>query len=230
MNKPSTQNDAYINRKKLKFHEIKTIKLISKKLKNSKSFLDIGCANGNFIFNLQKKNNNIKYYGVDISKKLLNIAKTNNTNDNIYFEKANIDYYKPNKKFDIVNASGMLTNYEDFKIPLKKWIKLVKKDGILIIFGCFNSSNIDTITKMRNNYNNSGWENGLTLYSITTIGKYIEKLGLSYKFLKFNLPIDIKKSPNPIRSYTVKTNKNKRIILTGANIVNEFYHLVIKVN
>ena len=224
----NSQIDAYLKNRKLKYHEIETLKIIKNKLKKSQNILDIGCANGNFLFNAFKINKNANYCGVDISKKLINLANKNNNSKNISFKKLNIDKNNFKIKFDIVLASGIMSNYENFKIPLKNWIKLLNKGGMLVVFGCFNSSNIDTISKIRNNYNNSNWQNGLTSYSITTVGKFLEKLNIKYKFISFDLPIDIKKNKNPIRSFTIKTIKNRRIIVTGANIINEFYHLIIK--
>ena len=223
----NSQIDANLSRIKLKYHEKKTVKLISKKLKSSKNFLDIGCANGSFLFNVSSLNNKVEYSGFDISKKLINLANKKNTNKNIIFKTVNIDDYKTKKKFDIINASGILSNYEDFRIPLKNWLSFKDKEGLLIIFGCFNSRNIDTIIKIRNNYNKSNWQYGLNQYSIKTIGHFLEKKGYNYKFVKFELPINIKESKDPIRSYTVKINQKKRIILTGANIVKELFHLII---
>ena len=225
----SNQIEAYLSNRKLKFHEIKTIKIIRKRIKKfSGNFLDIGCANGNFINSISNYYKNASFYGIDISNKLISLANKKKVNINVSFERANIDSYVAKKKFDIIQLSGVLSNYNDFKKPLIKCLKMTKKNGLLIIFGCFNSRNVDTITKVRNNYNNSKWQNGLTSYSIHTVGKFIEKSGYKFEFIRFQLPIDIKENINPIRSYTVKTNKNKKIILTGANIVNELFHLIIK--
>ena len=48
-------------------------------------------------------------------------------------------------------------------------LSLLKKNSYLYIFGTFNSANIDTLVKFRNNYTNSTWEKGLNSFSIKTI-------------------------------------------------------------
>ena len=107
-------------------------------------------------------------------------------------------------------------------------ISLLKKKGSLYIIGTFNSENIDTLVKFRNNYTNSNWEKGLNSYSIKTISKFLSKKKLKYRFNKFQIPFTLKKKKNPIISYTLKVNNKQKILLTGANIRMELFYLIIK--
>ena len=223
----NTQISAYYNNT-IKHHHLKTIKII-KKLRPSfsGSFLDIGCANGTLNNYLSSVFKNANFEGLDISSKLIKIANSNKLNKNSNFYVRDIDKAKYKKKYDIIHASGMLSNYDNFQPPISKWIKLLNKKGLLIIFGCFNSNNVDTKVKIRNNYKNTDWENGLTTYSINTVSSYLSNKKINHYFYDFKLPINLKKQEDPIRSFTLKTSNGKKIILTGANIVNEFFHLVI---
>ncbi len=224
----NSQISTYKNDKKIRYHQLKTIKLINRYIYDfSGSFLDIGCANGIFTNYLSKKFKKINFLGVDISDELIKIAKSNTKTDNSNFLVKDIDLIRFSQKFDFICASGMLSNYERFEKPLLKWINLLNPKGILIIFGVFNSSNIDLQVKIRNNFTKTDWENGLTTYSIETVSKFLISKKINFRFHKFYLPIELKKQKDPIKTYTEVTREGKKIILTGANIVNEFFHLLI---
>ena len=94
--------------------------------------------------------------------------------------------------FDIVIAAGVLAFYDDFTLPLNKMLSLLKKERSLYVIGTFNSKNIDTLVKFRNNYRNSNWEIGLNQYSIETTSKFLKKKRVKYNFKKLQIPINLK--------------------------------------
>ena len=131
-------------------------------------------------------------------------------------------------KFDIVIAGGVLAFYDNFQIAMNKMLGLLKKKGHLYIIGTFNSENIDTLVKFRNNYTKSKWEKGLNSFSIKTISNYLRNKKLSFRFKKFKIPFFLSKKKNPILSYTIITKNNSKILLNGANMRMELYYLLIK--
>lgn len=228
------QNKVYLkNSKRLKHHDQKLLSLISKNFNKKKKFefLDVGCASGNLIYRLKKIYINSYFTGIDVHKKsILKAKKKMKSSKNCSFKKKNLLKFKTKKKFNIIIASGLLSFFENFEEPLNILLKLLenKKQNKLFIFGRFNSSDIDTKIKFRNNQFNSKWRNGFSSYSIQTVSKFLAKKGYSCTFSKFHLPINIKKTNDLTRSYTILTKTNKRIILNKANIIAEFYFLIIK--
>ena len=55
-------------------------KILKKKVKKSKKYelLDVGCANGELLFYLDKQFSNVNFTGVDIRKDLIDLAKKKN--------------------------------------------------------------------------------------------------------------------------------------------------------
>ena len=55
------------------------IKLLKKKIKKNKTYslIDIGCANGELIYQLEKKFKNLQITGLDIRQDLIHKAKNN---------------------------------------------------------------------------------------------------------------------------------------------------------
>lgn len=229
-------NTIYYKKHRVTFRDQKIIGFIKKNFKKTEelNFLDVGCANGDLIFLLSKIFKKSNFTGIDIDKKTLTYAKKRmKQNENCKFIHSNLVKFNPSQKFDVIIASGLLSFFENFKDPFKTLIKLMNrktKSGIFL-FGRFNSSNIDTFIKFRDNDSKSKkWRDGLHSFSINTIANYLKTKKLNYKFFKFNLPINLKKNKKFLTTYTLKLMNNKRIILNSANIIAEYYHLVIKRN
>jgi len=82
------------------------------------SILEIGCSTGNLIGNLKTKNAT----GIDISKKSIEIAKSNFPKVN--FLHTSIENFKINRKFDIIILSGTLNSVYDINKVLQKIKKI----------------------------------------------------------------------------------------------------------
>ena len=65
------------------------IRILNRKVKKNKKYelIDIGCSNGELIYNLEKNFKNFKITGLDIKKDLLNKAKKNVSNKIEFFNK-----------------------------------------------------------------------------------------------------------------------------------------------
>ena len=110
-------------------------------LKNNKisegKILDFGCGTGTHAILLNKYNYNV--LGIDISSKMISIAKNkikNNQYKNIEFKKANIKYLNLKKKFNAVISMFHVFSYQtetsEIKNFLEKAYNHLHKKGILI--------------------------------------------------------------------------------------------------
>jgi ubiquinone/menaquinone biosynthesis C-methylase UbiE len=107
-----------------------SIKLIKEHLKSK--ILDIGCATGNFLSKIQKINKNLDLYGIDSSKKMIDIAKSKFKNIKFYNLSAeDIDF--PSNYFDIITIIETFHHFQDQKLVLEKISKILKQGGILLI-------------------------------------------------------------------------------------------------
>ena len=189
--------------------------------------LDIGCATGNSLSIIKDLYPQTKLTGIDIDADLLSLARLK-LGPTAQLEAISIESYQPNKNFQLIIASGVLSIFDDFSAMLNQWIDWLDTSGVLYIFGRFNTQAIDTMVRFRNLYNGSDWETGLTAYSTKTISKFLEQRSVLYSFKKFALNEDMPKSPNPIRTFTIKCEDGSRLVVNGANLIAEHYHLFIK--
>jgi ubiquinone/menaquinone biosynthesis C-methylase UbiE len=225
----TSQIHTYKKNDELRHHQKILLNFIKKDFKQNekKRILDIGCANGIFLRNLNVSFKNFSSLGVDTSSDMISLAKKNKIS-NIEFVKKDFMNLKYKSYFDIITASGVLAFYDDYTKPINKMLSFLKKNSYLYIFGTFNTENIDTLVKFRNNYTKSNWEKGLNSFSIKTISNFLKNKNLLFEFKRFNLPFKLKKKKNPIISYTLNKTKKSQVILNGANVRMELFYLVIK--
>ncbi len=100
--------------------------------KNS-DILDIGCLNGNLYNFLKNKNISIKSFtGIDLSEKLINLAKVRFPEQSWVSADAHKLPFE-DKKFDVV---CILETLEHINKPIdlvKEAVRVIKKDGVLIV-------------------------------------------------------------------------------------------------
>ena len=101
---------------------------INKSKKFEGSFLDVGCAHGDFFSFLPKE---IKKIGIDLSTQVIDDAKK--LNPDCECHKTNIFEFPNENKFDFIQFRGVLQHSVDPVNNLKHAIGLLKKDGIIII-------------------------------------------------------------------------------------------------
>lgn len=217
--------DSYKSYERFKFVR----KIISKRLRKGREFLDIGCSKGEFIWYLKDFFPAIHFTGIDISRRLIALAKKEMKLRDATFIGADILNLNLKKEFDLVFMGGVLSIFDDLRRPLRKMIKHLKPGGWGYIFGCFTEDDIDVLVRYRNNYLNSAeWESGLNMFSLSTMRKALSGSASNIRFHRFSLHIDLPKNKNPVKSYTLNSLEKGRIVLNGANILNQLYLLEFK--
>lgn len=232
MKKIRTHDKLYLTSNRYKKPKEKSkllYKILKKKLPKTGNYnlLDVGCANGELLFYLHQKFDNINFCGIDIRKDLIKLAKKKCSSE-IYFKK--LDYNKKqnfNKKFDFIICSGVISIFDNLDIFFKNIKNNMKKTSILFLFGPFNNYEFDIIVAYKDlNSKNVNYQSGWNIWSIKTIKKYFR----NKKIIKypFNIKFDVKQNKKDlVRSWTVKINK-KRYFTNALNLIFNQMWLEIK--
>lgn len=129
-------------------HNFAYFKWIKRKLSKRQTILDVGCGNGNLLMYLNDSKR--KLIGIDSNNDSINYAK------NIIKDKENINFYNVSfedylaldNSFDAIIFVASI-HHMDMEVAIKKSLKLLKKDGILIIVGLANpSSTLDYLIEI----------------------------------------------------------------------------------
>ena len=182
-----------------------SFKFLIKILKNQTtkkeySILDLGCANGELIYQLEKHFKNFKITGYDIRQDLLNKAKKN-LSKKVILKKINVNAkIKLVDKFDIIICSGVISIFDNLNMFRKNIKKLIKPNGKIYLFGNFNEYDYNVFVtyediKRHKNIKQTGWN----IWSIKTIKEiFKEKKIKQYSFFmkknikkKIQTPIEV---------------------------------------
>lgn len=212
----------------LKEHQKKTLRLLEEKTSSSKRILDIGCCDGLLIEHLTKKYPDSNIDGVELSQELFDIAlKRFEGNKNVKIFNESILDFQPTQKYDIITAEGILSVFDDAIPVLDQWVSWLNPGGILMVFGVFCPEDMDFRVSYKNRYNDQGWENGFTQYSVNTISQHLKKKNLDHEFQVFETSVNIPKGEDPIKSYSERVGNQEKFILANTLILN-LYHLTVK--
>ncbi len=109
-----------------------SIKTLKQYLNDGVKILDIGCSTGNFLGFLSKKYSNLELYGVDISKRMIDIAKRKFPNIN--FTTADVHHLKFDKNyFDIIVMIESFHHFKNQNEVIEKVSYILKPNGVLLI-------------------------------------------------------------------------------------------------
>jgi len=198
--------------------------LKNKKLNKNINYGDIGCSNGELIFNIFKNFKNWKITGFDVKKNLLKKAKL--INPKVKFKRIDISKKKSqNEKYDIITMSGVLSIFDKPEEILNNCLKFLKKKGSFFVFGHFNPYPIDVYIKYKElNANKNIFQSGWNIFSIKTMRKFAKKNKLKLNLFPFNIKININKNrKDVIRSWTFKDINKKNLITNGLCIIQHQY-------
>jgi ubiquinone/menaquinone biosynthesis C-methylase UbiE len=217
------KNERRFKKPKLSFKEL--FKIL--KTKPHETILDIGCANGELLYNLNKKYKQNKLYGFELLPSLIKVAKKN-LPKNITIYKIDINKnINVREKFDVIIISGVISIFDNYEKPLKNILKILKKNGKIFIFNHFNKFDIDVYIKYRTRSNNSNiLQSGWNIHSINGLKNFFKKHNKRLKVYKFKPSKSFKgKNNDPLRSWTFKNKNNENLITNGLSILQDQYWL-----
>ena len=220
--------------------EIKSLilKNINKKQKKNFKVADIGCADGQLLYILNKNNSGLfEIEGSDPQRKLIQKAIKDNKK-NIKFKIGSVlnkNLYKKNS-LDIIINTGVLPIFDNYIKFFENLLYWIKPNGLILIAALFNDNNYDVNIK----YNLSTGKNldkvkklsGWNIYSKKTISLFLKKQKKiqNFKFQDFKLKPTIKYNhKKPLKLWTIKTKKNKNLCINGLSVILNQKHLLIRV-
>ncbi len=203
----------HVNPLSKNFFEIDPIPPLNQVFENPKLplHLDIGCASGDFLFELSLKNKNWNYIGIEIREKLVlnaNLKMKSEENKNLYFSfgNANNIFNQSNNKSIINFLTSISFNFPDpwFKKKHHKRRVIQPKLINLLSNSMKRGSLIFIKTDVRDLFD----------HMELTISESIKFKKIPYKDVKFY------ESFNPNR---IKTNREKHVILNQLKIYESIY-------
>ena len=185
-------------------------------LSKEASLLDVGCATGEFIYYLKSQDPNMKLYGMDISEKMVLHARKMVKGTQFRIQSILNPPLWSGENFDFVVCNGVLSIFDDIEEQLRNLIMTAAPDGRVLVSDQFNEDPIDLIMRYRRASEAVGeWETGWNCFSQRTIENIARSFKKNVRWHEFRLPFSIDKGEDPMRSWTIKTEKDNHQIVVG---------------
>jgi SAM-dependent methyltransferase len=191
--------------------------------------LDVGCANGEFLYYLCSHHRDIQPAGIDVNREALAVARE--LVPSARFSVGNIQTGEdlPADQFDLVFMNGVNYLLNDYRCWLRNLISLSR--GQVYVFGVFNPEDLDfSAVVMRAGDNNSStpWN----LVSHASISRFLQNEwpGIAHRFHRWEVPVDVPRvHEDPMRCWTFLTDGGRRLQINGLQIVHPLAVLEIKI-
>lgn len=192
--------------------------------------LDVGCANGEFLYYLRSNYPDVRATGVDVNAKVL--AKARELLPDGQFCLANIETGEnlPGERFDLVFMSGVNYLLSDHEHWLRNLIFL--SQGAVFVFGVFNPEDLDfraTVTRPADGSSWTPWN----MVSQKSIALFLDgmRTEMTHRFHNWEIPVDNPRvHPDPMRTWTVKTDAGRRLQINGLQVVHTLAVLEIELD
>ena len=194
-----------------------------KKILNKEVVCDFGCAAGEFLYYLKKKQPNNTFFGTDIRNDL--IRKAQKVLPDIKFLKKSVLKRNsfPKNFFHKSFLIGVHPIFDEFEKCFSNLIYWTKPSGKIFICEMFNPYPIDVLIKYRysSKYNKGYYESGWNIFSEKSVSNFLKKNKYIKKFIfnEFIMPFDLKPQRDSVRSWTFQDSKRKRFITNGLSII-----------
>ena len=124
---------------------------------------------------------------------------------------------------------GVHPIFDDVKPWIENLTNIVTDSGMIYVFGSFNDSPYDVVTRIKSVGSNI-WEKGWNRLSLETCKREFEKNNFSVKFKKFNIDLEIKKTDDDRRTYTQRLDDGSIITRNGLELISTPYLISCKKN
>ena len=188
------------------------------------SLLDIGCANGSFLYHAQDLLVGTKLWGAEPVADLADIAQQNTAAE--IFRHGLFDIAE-DKNYQIVTMLGVLGIFSDVTEVLAKLKQLRKPGGAILIFSPFNEEDIDVVLNYRR-APYGPWESGHNLFSKRTMESVSRELGMGCDWIDFEMSKPIPKTNDPMRSWTEPFRNSKNHLIYGTNMFSTMKLLILQ--
>ncbi|EKD69888.1 MAG: hypothetical protein ACD_46C00708G0002 [uncultured bacterium] len=194
------------------------------------SILDVGCATGEFICYLRTQFPSGRYTGIDVSESMVQQARNKMPTETWKCQDILTVPNTLKTQHDIVLCIGTIQIFDNIETPIDNLLSVVKVGGSLYIAGIFNAHSVDVITRYRKSCADvTDWSSGWNMFSMQTYEKILSKHNaISWVWHEFAMPHDIQETNDPMRTWTIKTEKTPFQLVNGASLLINIKILEIK--
>lgn len=234
---PYTNKTRYEHPKEIFKQIVKKIYLSGIDKNCNYNVVDIGCANGEFLYYLKKNFPNWNLTGYDFTEEFIATGNSFSGLKDVNLKVADLFELKEYNKYDMVFCMGTFQIFKEASKPLDKLIKLCKDNGMLFIEGMFNQYNVDVIVEFCDNSKSELegiWRSDFNQHSYYQIKKCLDKRRdiKKYELEELEVNVEIPYNPNNPSTYawSFRDEEGNNILIDGKKMIRNSTLLTIKKN
>lgn len=194
--------------------------------------LDIGCATGELLGYLTARFPGVRGTGADVFDELLTQARTNLPPASFINASALTLPAALDNRFDIVTAIGVQSVFDETEIETfwRNLLRVTKPGGTVAVLSPLNDYGVDTMIRHRKRRDGQPlpWETGWNIFAIDTIQALVTSLGASVTIERFRFDGDLQPRPDPVRTWTMVTEKDPRQLTNGLKLLVDHYFMLAR--
>lgn len=202
------------------------------------TLLDIGCASGDFLFQLLEANLNIQTVGIDKSSALIKLAKKRaGKRPNPQFHRLGILSAKDNSllssllktRAEFITILGTLHTFFDF-VPILQPLIANPSTKKIFIHSPFNPDPVNVrVFHQDLSSPDKTHQSGYNIFSVTAVSQFLKCHQVkNFKFIPFVMKKTLIKDPcHPMFNYHLIDNNGKKWLTNGAGLIFQEYILTI---
>lgn len=191
--------------------------------------LDVGCANGEFLYYLCQHHPQIRASGIDVSGEALAIASEHLPSGRFSVGNIQTGENVPDEQFDLVFMNGVNYLLSDHR----RWLRnlVLRCRGKVYVFGVFNPEDLDfsaVVARSDDTSSSIPWN----LVSQKSVSRFLDDTwpGIVHRFRDWDPPVDVPRvHEDPMRCWTFLTDGGRRLQINGLQIVHTLAVLEIDV-
>ena len=193
------------------------------------SLLDLGCANGSFLYHVRQSLRIGRAVGVDCSGQLTRFARENQPG----VEFITADLEKPLgeglKDFDICTCLGTLCLFDEIEFPLKNLIGSLRPGGLAIVYDLVNKYPVDVWMRYKE-ITDGTWRPAYNVRSKETWQRLIYAIdpNLDITITPFLMPYSLPKTSDFMRAWTIGTEEVDHQLISGVGQKLDFSVVCIR--
>jgi len=193
--------------------------------------LDVGCAAGEMDTVLAARFPSYLFTGIDPARELIDKAKADFPAGDFRVGSALSLPEEFRGTFDVVLCSGVLGIFDeaDASTVIDNLLTCARAGGLIYVFANFNDYPADVLIRYRKwrDATPGEWETGWNTFSRLLISEWLAGKAQTWRFIPFDLSIDLPFQDDPSRTWTIRNADNQLLVTNGLRVLANLQFLEI---
>ncbi|HEY8964188.1 MAG TPA: class I SAM-dependent methyltransferase [Alphaproteobacteria bacterium] len=201
-------------------------------VENAGACIDLGCASGEMLHFIRRDFPQMELAGIDLFDEFIQEAKARHPDIDFRTESALDLPTDMSGKYDVTTAFGLMSLFDETEISTfwDNVLRITKPGGLIYVLSPVNEYGVDMMIRHRKRIQKklTDWESAWNIHSQETIRELLASKGQEVEFRPFQITMQLEPKEDPLRTWTMKTEKNDLQLTNGMKLLVNHYYMVVR--